>query len=130
MKKLLLLVTFITVFTIISKAQSRIGYTPSQIKAEFYYYTWSSGYTSDGAYYISANTTRGLIGYYFSTELICNSCILIPKTSGDLNYWVELYNTNYVIVSDKEWKAYLTNGSIVHIKLEHSADSGSYFYYY
>ena len=130
MKKLLLLVTFITVFTIISKAQSRIGYTPSQIKAEFYYYTWSSGYTTDGTYYIYTTYTRGLLIHYFNSSMICYSTLLKPNTVGDLNYYVELYNKQYVIVSDKSWKAYLDNGSIVNISLKNDAEYGSYFYFY
>jgi len=52
----------------------------------------------------------------------------MPKSVGVLNYYVEKYNNEYVIVSDKEWKYYTNNGLVLHIKLLY-LEGNSYFNY-
>ena len=59
---------------------------------------------------ISIITERVNLLYMFDSEDICKICLLVPDTQGDLNYYVELYNSQYVIVSETEWKMYNKNG--------------------
>jgi hypothetical protein len=100
-----------------SMAQSRLGYTEAQIKEEFYGSTINSSVTNEGVKYLMIEFEDATVAHYLNKEKICYKSIMIPHTQRKLNYFVELYNREYVIISDTEWKAYVNNG-IIYITLK------------
>ncbi len=110
-----------------SFSQARIGFTESQIRSEFYYLSFEEGVTNDGFKYIYTYGDRGAIAYFFDEDGICILTRYMPYTQGDLNYYVEIYNSRYVILSETHWKAYLKNGGIIDIYLITTDDGLTYF---
>lgn len=124
---------FLTTMTLlllvnVAFSQARLGSTASEIKNEFWESTYNlkSGYTDDGIYYVSIETERASVMYWFNTEKVCTLCMIIPDNQGALNFYVELYNKQYVIVSSTEWKMYSADG-IAKISLIYPEDGGYYF---
>jgi len=116
MKKLLLLCVF-GLITNFMFSQARIGYSEKQIKDEFYDCKFEIKYSDYGQKYITTNDFyRCFVFYYFDENNICSSCLIVPKTSGDLNFYVEEYNKECVIISNTQWKFY-TNSGIIDINL-------------
>lgn len=116
MKKVLLFVTILTLTSTLF-CQARIGYTREQIMNEFYNYTFDFKQLNDSTSCISTTSyDRGHLIYYFNSYGYCYSCALFPNTTGDLNFLVENYNKEYVIISETKWKAYTKKG-IVDIEL-------------
>lgn len=120
------LITFL--FTLVSFSQVRLGSTSEEIKDEFWQdeYDLNEGYTDDDINYISLRVNRASVFYYFNYDKICFLCMVIPDDQGSLNYYVEQYNSQYVIVSSTEWKMYSKNG-IAKIKLIYDGEGGYYF---
>ena len=127
MKKIIVLVLF-TINNIAVFGQSRLGSTATDIKSEFYESTYEqkSGYDKDNDYYVNITTEKAYVTYYFNSEKICYLTIIAPKNQGALNFYVENYNNQYVIVSSKQWKMYSEDG-IANIELIYP-ESGGYFF--
>ena len=117
MKKLIfILLLFVSFQT--TKAQSRIGYSEAQIKNDFSTYSFEEGYTDDGTKYIYFKDDRALIVYYFGENGLCTITGIFPLTQGSLNFFVQQYNKQYVIISSTQWQAYLHKG-ILEINLRY-----------
>jgi len=130
MKKLLFFLVLIISSQFIN-AQARLGSTEQQIRSEFSDYTFTSGITFDGTKYISTYLPHSLIAYYFDDNGICKNVNIVPLTQGDLNYYVQTYNQQYVIISGTEWTAYFKNGGIMHIELKYDSENDvSFFHIY
>lgn len=127
MKKILLTILF-GITSLVIFGQARLGSSATEIKNEFWEssYNLKSGYTDDYTYYISIETERATVIYYFNSDKVCNLCAIAPDNQGQLNFYVELYNKQYVVVSSTEWKMYSANG-IANIKLVYPDDGGYYF---
>lgn len=104
-------------------AQARIGASISEIRQEFWEtkYNLKGDYDDDGDYYIQIDIERATVFYYFNEEKICYMTVISPDNQGALNYFVELYNNNYVIVSETKWKMYSKDG-IANIELIFDGD--------
>lgn len=116
MKKLFLLLIALT-FGFNTFGQSRIGYTEKQIISEFSEFNFKPGRTEDGIKFISSVGERLMIIHYFNNQGISVMCSATPLDVGMLNFLVEKYNKNYVILSDRKWKYYDQNGNILKIEL-------------
>jgi len=123
---LITLITFL--FTLVSFSQVRLGSTSEEIKQEFRQdeYDLTEGYTDDDINYLNLRVDRANVFYYFNYDKICFLSMVIPDDQGVLNYFVEHYNSQYVIVSSTEWKMYSKNG-IAKIKLIYDGEGGYYF---
>jgi hypothetical protein len=98
-------------------AQARLGFTASDIRKEFgAEHKIESNTTDDGTYYLSIDMGHAFVIYYFDKQYICNICLVIPANQKMLNYYVQMHNEEYVIVSSTEWKMYTEHG-ISNIKL-------------
>ncbi len=133
MKKLILFIGLIFSFNLVF-SQVRMGYTVSQIKSDLGYdltYEFKS-FIVDGAtyYYLSFATDNAWVFHYFASNEYDAKAIMakvVPDDQGALNLYVETYNKKYVIVSSKEWKAYIGT-AIYTIKLRYDdEDNYSYF---
>lgn len=109
-------------------AQSRLGSSFNEIKNEFSdaKYNLKTDKTDDGVLYILIETTKTSVVHYFDSDLICTVSVILPDDQGTLNYIVEEYNKQYVIVSKKKWRMY-TNDGIAEIELIFSEDNNTYF---
>lgn len=127
MKRILLTILF-AITSIFTFGQARLGMSISDIRSEFSdsSYNLKSGFDDDGDYYITIETERATVFYFFNSQKICYLTIIVPDNQGALNYYVELYNNQYVIVSSKQWKMYSENG-IANIELIFP-DGGGYFF--
>ena len=127
MKQFLTTLTMLLLIKV-AYSQARLGSSATEIKNEFWEtkHNLKSGYTDDGIYYISIWTERATVFYYFNEDKVCILCMIIPDNQGALNFYVELYNKQYVIVSSTEWKMY-SNGGIAEISLIFPDDGGYYF---
>lgn len=127
MKKTLL--TFLlAVMSAVAFGQARLGYTFADIKSEFgaSKYNLEQGYREEIGYYIGIKMQNVNVLYWFNSQKICTLTLIIPDTQGTLNYLVEQYNSQYVIVSSTKWKQYSKNG-IADIELQYF-DDGSYYF--
>jgi len=109
-------------------AQARLGSTSAAIRSEFAAseYHLKSGYLEDGTLYITIEVARASVIYYFNKNLFCIMTLIAPDDQGALNYYVELYNKTYVVISAKQWRAYLEEG-IADIELVYPDGGGFYF---
>ncbi len=126
--KNLILTIVMTIICVIVFGQARVGSTASEIKSEFKEskYKLKTGYDKDNDYYISIETARATVVYYFNSEKICTMTIIIPDNQGALNIFVETYNNQYVIKSSTSWRMYNENG-IANIELIYP-ETGGYFF--
>jgi len=127
MKRTLLTILF-AITSVIVFGQARLGSTATAVKSEFWEssYNLKSGYDKDGDYYIMITTELATVIYYFNSEKVCYLTAIIPVNQGALNFYVELYNKQYVIINSKQWKMYSDNG-IANIKLIYPEGGGYYF---
>ena len=127
MRRTLLTILF-AITSIIAFGQARLGTSATEIRSEFSEssYNLKSGYDDDGDYYITVETERATVIYYFNSDKICYLTLIAPDDQGALNFYVELYNKQYVIVSAKEWKMYSENG-IAKIELVYPESGGFFF---
>jgi hypothetical protein len=111
MKKLAVTLVF-SLISLLAAAQARLGTSASDIKAEFSdsNYKLTSAYNDERVYTITVTLERSTVLYYFNKDFICNVTFIIPNNQTVLNYMVEYYNKNYVVISTTEWKMYSKNG--------------------
>jgi hypothetical protein len=115
--KNLILILFLLLAPLFASSQSRIGYTEQQIRQDFSKETFKQAYTEERVKYIYFDDGRILSMYFFNEDGICAICSATPLNEGTLNYLVETYNKQYVIIDDKNWKSYTKNGGIIYISL-------------
>lgn len=125
MKKLLFFIAFIVSVNI--NAQSRIGYTLSDIRAEFTKNNYKMKLTSNtsGSSTFEVHMEKCIVLYILNKDNVCFSSAIFPSNQGVLNWYVEQYNKKYVIVSSTSWKMY-SEGGISKINLIIKDD----FYYF
>jgi hypothetical protein len=99
-------------------AQARIGSSLGDIYSEFSDDSPSFKDLEGGRKSMRAITDRGVVDFVFNTEQICVMTLILPSSQGNLNYYVETYNSRYVIISSKEWRMYASDGAIARITME------------
>lgn len=125
-KYIITLIAFLS--ALVSYSQVRLGFTSDEVKNEFWEdkYNLNEGYTIDDIYFINIRGDRANVFNYFDYDKVCFFSTVIPDDQGSLNYYVEQYNSQYVIISSTEWKMYSKNG-IAKIKLNYDGEGGYYF---
>jgi hypothetical protein len=114
MKTLILSALLLASTTLLS--QVRLGNSRSEIYKEFQEYSPEFGTFEDGTPHLSFTTSRAYVRHSFNASGYCTDAMVVPLNQGALNFYVEMYNRQYVIVSQTEWKMYNSNG-IATIKL-------------
>ncbi|MGR6087941.1 MAG: hypothetical protein ACU4F9_07190 [Arcticibacter sp.] len=129
--KITLLTILFAITSIIAFGQARLGSSATDIRSEFSgsSYNLKSGYDDDGDYYISIKMELANVMYLFNSDKSCYLTLIAPDNQGALNYYVELYNKQYVIVSSTQWKMYSENG-IANIELVYPESGGYFFRWY
>jgi hypothetical protein len=127
MKKLLLVLFLL--LPVLSQAQKPLfTYTPSEVRqsikdVEWIYAKWGDYKNLEAMSYAEEGMTTS---YLFDKS---NKCIFIVLTIHDHNLlqaFIELYNKNYIIVNDYNWKLYKA-GQILLCKLNRT-DEGFYYF--
>lgn len=125
-----ILLTTLLLVTVISTAlgQSRLGSSAAEIKQEFQGYgnTVNSDYSNEGTYYVTVDLEKAVVFYWFDEDFICVLCVVAPKNQGGLNFYVENYNSKYVVVSSTQWRMYY-EGGYSDITLVFPEEGGYYF---
>lgn len=103
--------------SIMTNAQSRLGYSEQDIRSEFSDETFYSGRTENGIKYIYKFGKHAAACYYFDEDNVTYMCSVTPNESGALNYLVEHYNNTAVVVDNYNWKSYGVDGHLTYISL-------------
>ena len=109
-------------YSIATAAQARLGSTLTEIYSEFSDNNPSMKTLDDGRKSLRVLTDRATIDYVFNSNQECEVTLILPNGQGDLNYYVETYNSRYVILSAKEWRMYSSDGAIARITIENYKD--------
>lgn len=102
-----------------SNAQSRLGFSKKEILEEFEKYNPEFEMKDDGRNYVHFGMDRAVVFQYFNENDLCDMSIIVPRESDDLNFFVQLYNEQYVVLNDRNWKMYSENDTIASIELVH-----------
>jgi len=123
-----LLILIFTISSIFAIGQARFGYSVNEIKSEFSdkKYNLSGDYGEDGIYHLIIQLPNANIIYLFDADKICNTTIVGPFDQNALNYYVEYYNKNYVVISPTEWRMYAKQG-FFNAKLVFPAEGEPFF---
>lgn len=113
----ILIVGLLLLISIMTNAQSRLGFSEQEIRSEFSDETFYSGRTEDGTKYIYKFGGHTVAFYYFDEDNVTYMCSVMPKESGALNYLVEHYNKTAVIVDNYNWKSYGIDNHLTYISL-------------
>lgn len=122
-----LIVLLLSIYVSLS-AQARLGHSVTEIKEEFREtkYNLKTGYNSQKDYKISIELYNSFVTYYFRNgNKYCTSTVILPKTDGALNGFVETYNKKYVILSAINWRMYSKEG-VSNIELFYTTDKECY----
>lgn len=104
------LVILCLLYATIAFSQVRLNFTKSEIVSEFSEDKFKlKEFKYEGLDAVTIFTERVNLLYLFNKNKICKASVLIPHTKQDLKYFIELYNREYVIISDTEWKMYSNN---------------------
>jgi len=113
------------------KSQALLGFSIEDIKANFSENSFEKIISDNGRLMYRTEFEHGDFIYVFDKEtLLSNTCMLFPNNLANLNALVELYNKEYVVVSDSSWKAYLDNGTIMKVELIFDTKNKIYFFVY
>lgn len=123
-----LIIGLLLLISIISNAQSRLGFSEQEIRSEFANETFYSDRTSDGTKYIYKFGKHATAFYYFDEDNVTYMCSVMPNSSGALNYLVEHYNKTAVIIDNYNWKSYGIDGHLTYISLRETNNKIIFIY--
>lgn len=126
MKKLL--TSLLLLISTIGMSQSRIGYTAKEIIQEFNNHKIESEYSSNGdlILIVQIGDLCEVLYMFFDKSETCSAVAIMPKSNFATNYFVEKYNKEYVILSNKAWRMYYNN-MIINIRMQKSDGNLPYF---
>ena len=124
-------VLLMALLPLVGNGQAYLGSTFSEIKANHPEISFKEDVTDSGIKIISASMPYGTFFYYFEKASgLSTVCLQIPYDMKSQNSQIEIYNKEYVIVSESSWKADLEGGAIMMIELLYDEKSKSYFFRY
>jgi hypothetical protein len=77
---------------------------------------------------LNIDMDRAVIKHLFDSNDICILSLIAPKNNIDVQYYVERYNKELVIMSPTEWRFYVGN-SIAKVSLETLDDNSIVFFW-
>ena len=110
MKKLILMTIF-SVFSISMCGQVMIGYSENQIKNHFADSQYVMSIENDEfGRMIMIDSPKSEVTYFIGNDGKCDGQIVQPKDTKTLKEFIEMYNKDFIVKSDWQWKAYLDVG--------------------
>jgi hypothetical protein len=129
MKKIL--ITILLALPILCNAQAHLGESLSGLRKRYPGEEIKIDYTKDGTKYALMAHDYGTFAYYFNNSgTLTDYCIQIPYNQKALSAQIEIYNDKYVIISKRNWKAYLEGGAVLDIILTYDEDMKNYIFHY
>ncbi len=109
-------------------SQAKIGYNPSQIRAEFpdvewIYNKWGQNKEKMTMAFMNDDF---LINYLFDENNISVITAIAPLNQGALQTMIERYNNRYVILDKSTWRFY-SDGTVFICRLK-AFDDGSFYF--
>lgn len=130
MKKMILFISLLV--STVSLSQARLGYTYNEVRYEYgtkYQYEYITGYDEKLGKYLQVYLPVGTAFYYFNSDNKCYITSVIPGTKGDLHYYIQKFNEEYVIVDGNNWLMY-ANGETLAIELDYTENGYFFLFYY
>jgi len=108
--KTLFIGTALMLLSIFSFGQSRLGFTKDEIFNEFNDGSTKIEYAvnKNGVPTLSADLKTCRVIYVIRDDGYCYKTLILPKSEELLHSYIQHYNKEYVIISDTEWKAYIS----------------------
>ena len=110
-------------------AQSRLGYNMGQVRADFSGKNWEYGTSESGYQWMAFQDDDIRAVYWFNEDGQCVITSCTPTSVGKLNMYVELYNKQFVIIDDYNWKWYSPEGIVIYVALRKTDDGTPVFFY-
>lgn len=124
MKRYLILLVLLAMVTPVF-SQARLGRNIFAIKSEYSEYTVTEQKLEDNDMLL-IEFPRTFVKHVFDDGGSCILSLIIPKDSPAVQYYVEKYNKELVIISPIEWRFY-AGGAIAQIKLITTDDNSIMF---
>lgn len=125
MKKLVIMLVLLSIVAP-AFSQARLGrnfYEVYQEYAENYSVTKDK---FEGNNVLTIEMNRAFIKHLFDSNNNCILSMIVPKNTIDVQYYVERYNKELVIMSPTEWRFYVGN-AIAKVSLETTNDNSIVF---
>jgi len=127
MKKLVIMLVLLSIVAP-AFSQARLGrnfYEVNQEYAENYSVTKDK---FEGNNVLTIEMNKAFIKHLFDSNNNCILSMIVPKNTIDVQYYVERYNKELVIMSPTEWRFYVGN-SIAKVSLETLDDNSIVFFW-
>jgi len=127
MKKLVIMLVLLSIVTPVF-SQARLGRSFYEINQEYEEnYSVVIDKFKDNIV-LNIDMDRAVIKHLFDSNDICILSLIAPKNNIDVQYYVERYNKELVIMSPTEWRFYVGN-SIAKVSLETLDDNSIVFFW-
>jgi len=124
MKRYLILLVLLAMATSVF-SQARLGRSIFEVKAEYTEYSVTEQKLGDSDMLL-IDLPKAYVKHVFNDQNDCILSLIIPKDSPAVQYYVERYNKELVIISPTEWRFYV-GGSIAQVKLITTDDKSIMF---
>lgn len=101
--KYLILIFFISIFTLSSTPQVKIGYKPNEIKLDFPNKEIETKYNNQGYKELSIKMDRILLIYIFDKNDLSFITVIVPDNSFVLNEYINMFNTYHTRTDEDKW---------------------------
>jgi hypothetical protein len=125
MKKLVIMLVLLSIVAP-AFSQARLGRTFYEVNQE---YAENYSVTKDkfeGNNVLTIEMNKAFIKHLFDSNNNCILSMIVPKKTIDVQYYVERYNKELVVISPTEWRFYV-GGSIAKVSLETTNDNSIVF---
>ncbi|OYT15492.1 MAG: hypothetical protein B7C24_12790 [Bacteroidetes bacterium 4572_77] len=109
-----------------SLAQVRLNTSSQEILQEFEKEGIIQDTNTSGAVYLMLDADYWTVYYTINEASICTQCFIVPADNEVINYFVEKYNKNYVVIGIKEWRSYY-GADVASIVLKETEDGEAFF---
>lgn|SRR5574344_1944856 len=129
MRKIFIVSFLIMIFSTVAYGIEGLGLGMSFDKIKATFDDKNSGYMDNGLRYLDIDDSIDdvYVRHIFSKGNICIMVLITPHNQVALTRLVEVFNEQYIVVSNTEWKMY-ANGIVGLIKLNYNPDLDVYIF--
>jgi hypothetical protein len=106
-------------------AQVRLGVTKDEIEKEFDYLYVKKDVTSSGTECVTFTTRKATVSHLIDSAGVSFCAVLTPLGDAELKYYIERYNSDYVVISPTQWRVY---GGETYADIELQHDKGRAYF--
>lgn len=115
--KYLILIVFISILSLSSTSQVKIGHTPSEIRIDFPNKEKRTFYNKYGYKQLSIELNRILLIYIFDKDNLSFITVIVPSNSFVLNRYINMFDTYHTRIDATKW---IKNSSYGLLKMKKS----------